>query len=251
MKLKGYFVLFCVLAVLTFVGIGLWHTHQQVCEKVVITIQNPSNDTILTEKQVADLLSPLHLEGTSFKQIHRSEIERQLRQNVWIDSLVNLSNRGSSLVVTVKVKEPFLAIFPVSGDPYYIDATGGFLPNHPNIKSQRMVVNGRVTTGYSKGCKIQSLKNKTLFEAYTIIQHLQEFPHLADQFSQLFVTDKGEFELYNSLGQHIVVLGHSDNMSHKLQQLSQVYDYALVHLGMNTYKTLDVRYKNRVFGIKK
>ena len=85
---------------------------------------------------------------------------------------------------------------------------------------------------------------------YLIAQAILEDPFSTAQFRQMYVNEKQEIELIPTVGNHVVLFGTEENAEDKLFNLKETYSHALVY-GVEQYKQLDARYKNRIIAKKR
>lgn len=253
MKLKGILLLLLLVAVIAGVVLAIARFRPKTCERAEVRLVYTGADTVLTEGEVLSILRNrgIQLTGTALGKLRRSDVEEALRSNVWFDSLLNLTPVGATLRMNIRIKSPLLAVYPENGLPYFIGYEGELLPDNSRVHSNLPVLNGNIRTPYTPGKNIQDLKERALGDAYRIALALNADTLLAPQLTQLYVNNDGEIEAYNCLSRHSVLIGHSDNLDRKLQQLHIVYDRALIHLPADTYSQVDVRFNNRVFATRK
>ena len=230
MKLKGFLLLFLLVAVVAGVVIAIVCLRPKVCERVEVRLEYAGPDTLLTPQEVRAILRShgLTLEGSAPGQLRRSEVEAALRTNVWFDSLLTLTPVGSTLMMNIRVKSPLIAVCPANGLPYFIGHNGELLPDNCRVQSGLTVLNGNIRTPYTAGKNVHDLKEHSLNDAYCIARTLNADSVFSQQLTQLYVNDDAEIEAYNPLFRHTVLFGHADNLEQKLRQLHIVYDEALI-----------------------
>ena len=253
MKLKGILLLLLLVAVTAGVVLAIVYLRPKECDKVEVRLAYTGPDTLLTDGEVLGILKSkgIVLEGSAPGKLRRSQIEEALRSNVWFDTLLNLTPMGTALMMEVRVKSPFIAVFPNGGLPYFIGNNGEILPDNSRVSSTLFVLNGNITTPYTPHKNVRDVKDTSLYEAYLIARAIAADTLLSGQLTQLYVNDNSEIEAYNTLDRHSVLIGHADNIGKKLEQLHIVYDEALIYLPAGMYSQVDVRFQNRVFATKK
>lgn len=253
MRFKAIVIILLVLTVGVLVGIGIVNKNKQVCEDVQIDIVHRGKDMLLTQNDVLNLLkqSNVVLKGTKQNEISKTEIESALRRSCWFDTLSNLTFKGDVLMMEVAVKHPFIQVYRENGDTYLIDEAGRFLPYSSKVKESLIVLNGNINVAYSPQNTVNNVKDKSLYEAYQIAQMISKDEFCRNQFSQIHINSNKEIELYGEIGRQVVLLGHVDNAAEKLENLKLIYKDALVYMGLNKYKQLDLRYKNRIVATKR
>lgn len=253
MKLKRILMALLALVVVSFVVIGIVHSYHQTCTSVAITLSNKTENPNLTAGTIEQILKntgtyPL---GKPLGKVSRDDIQRALRQNVWFDSITSLNRNGSKVELSVAARVPLAQVFPASGSPYLISTNGDFLPVPPHIAYHLILVSGLVNTQYSAGANIADSKETALRDAFRTALYISRHPSERAQYSQIYVNNSRELELYNNVSQHVVLIGNADRLPEKFDNLRTVYSEALVYLPPKQYSRIDARYKDRVFATKK
>ena len=71
------------------------------------------------------------------------------------------------------------------------------------------------------------------------------------QIQEIHVTPAGELELTPQIGDHIILLGDTSNLTDKLYRMRTFITEGLDQAGWNRYKAIDLRFKNQVIGVKR
>ncbi len=253
MKLKRIFMVLLALVVVAFVVVGIVRSSHQKCTSVAITLSNKAPNPNFTEKTVEQILKntgtyPLN---KPLGKIDRDDIHKALRQNVWFDSITSLSRNGSKVELSVATRVPLVQVFPSSGNPYLISSNGDFLPIPPCVAYHLILVNGLVNTQYTVGANISNCKEAALVNAFQTALYISKHPTEKAQYSQIFINNNREIELYNNVSQHVVLIGNAERLPEKFENLQTVYSEALVYLPSKQYSRIDARFKDRIFATKK
>ena len=63
---------------------------------------------------------------------------------------------------------------------------------------------------------------------------------------QIFVNEHGEIELVPKLGDHTIIMGNGPEIREKLENLRSFYLQVMNKIDWNTYKTINLKFKNQV-----
>ena len=113
----------------------------------------------------------------------------------------------------------------------------------------KITVNGQsaiylpVATGDIKGAK-------TMKELVDIALFLQDNRFWREQIEQIHVTPKQEIVLIPRIGNHLIELGHADNLEKKLDKLKEFYKEGLNKVGWNKYRKLNIEFDKQVICTK-
>ncbi|MBQ7550873.1 MAG: hypothetical protein IJT04_05035 [Bacteroidales bacterium] len=252
-KFKSILIICLVLAVLVIVVVSAVRIRKQTCEAFVVKIENMGENKVFSAVDVENLLRAAgqYPVGKVQKSIKREALSNVLSANVWFDRITSLSRKGNELLLVVSMKKPLVRVFPQHGASFLLDTQGGLLPDSSGVLDRLPVLNGSIKTNYKKNATIDSIKEKSLLNAYEIISKVSEDECLAAQFPQFVARPNGELDMYSVVGNQMVHVGWADNIDEKLQNLHIIYADALAYMNMNDYSQLDIRYKNRIFATKK
>jgi cell division protein FtsQ len=63
---------------------------------------------------------------------------------------------------------------------------------------------------------------------------------------QLFLNEEGEIEMFPKIGQQIIMLGDTSQVKEKLRNLKVFYTDGMKTTGWDSYKTINLKYRNQV-----
>ena len=97
------------------------------------------------------------------------------------------------------------------GENYYMDEAGELIP-HSNYTANVIVATGSVTQDYARRYLVP----------FGVM--LRDDPFWNHQIQQINVLTDGGIELSPRVGDHLIFLGHPDDLDRKLSRLKRFYD---------------------------
>lgn len=169
-----------------------------------------------------------------------NELEKSLNEHPWVQNAEVYINKKKKLIIELIQNQPIARIFYQNNTTVYFDSTGVELPvdyvypqpiphftNVPLLKEETKSI----------------LLKENILNLSKVI--------LADSFwnaqiTQIHVSNNLEFDMSTIMGDFVVRLGKGGDYAEKLHQLYIFFDKGLAKLGWDTYKYIDLRYKNQI-----
>lgn len=217
---------------------------KQVVSDMVIKIDHTSGNFFITESDVLKALNEsLPDSGATIQTEHLRDLELKLEQMPQIDeSNVFVDNVGH-LSINVKQRQPVYRVIRQNMKSYYVDKDGFKFPVSNKYTASVPVVTGFIAdNGKDEG----PIETDLSVEIRKVMQKIIADEFLSAQFGQLDVTAKGELELIPRVGKHIVQLGNSNDIDKKLKRLEIFYEEGLKKSGWNSYRIINVKYKDQI-----
>lgn len=227
-------------------------------KQISISIDNPAENDFIDEFDVKYFLEERHqqLQNNEVSNINIRALEKALNSHPAIENSEISYEVNGELTIQVKQRRPMLRILNQNGESYYIDSTGKIMPLSFKSSSRVLVVNGFLNEPYARRyqfsindlLKNESLKSLTLLdEIYELTQNIYADSCLSKLIHQIYVNEQEEFLLVPMIGKQEIILGKTDNLSHKLNKLKLFYKEGLNKTdSWNKYKSINLKYKNIV-----
>ncbi|MDR3047336.1 MAG: hypothetical protein LBU51_06965 [Bacteroidales bacterium] len=236
-----------VLKLLIFVGViavvilAVVKMSARKCTDISIKIDSENEYPAISDEYLISTLlqAPFPIVGEKLKDIHTDSISKIIKLNPFIEEIEKIRFERTTLVITVKLKEILMRVFPEKGEQFFIDKKGEILPFSPLVKEKTIVANGHIAN------------NKTqLQKLFLLATAIDNHEFSKSQFWQIFVNAHHEFELIPTIGDQIVLVGDETNIEQKLFNLEKVFSNILIFKGLNEYSYLDARFQNRIISKK-
>jgi cell division protein FtsQ len=222
--------------------------NHKTCKGYEIEIKGSSEKWFLDKKAIADLLTGNNvITGKILKRIELSQIEARLENNPWIKNAELFFGNNQVLQVRIEEREPVARIFTVTGNSFYIDSSGHYLPLSDKFSARLPVFTGfpsdKLTLNSADRILLGHIKKVSAF--------LSQSPFWMAQIAQTDITPERTFEMVPVIGQHIIVFGDGTDCDKKFTRLMVFYQQVLSKAGMDMYKRVNIQYAKQVIGEKR
>ena len=210
------------------------------CKDITIHINDIDDKTFVTESDIRQTLrkSKLRLVGEKFDSIDTHEIARMLENNKLVRKAYCYHTPDSSLRIDIEQRRPVLRIQSATIGDLYIDKEKMLMPVQSVIPMQIPVATGYIS------------KEIAETELLAIADFLNDDSFWRDEVTQIYVNTNGDIELIPRVGQHTILIGDSQNLEEKLDNVKTFYKKVLKRKGWNYYKVINAKFKNQVIGEK-
>lgn len=217
------------------------------CKDYSIKIKGTQKNLFVDDQAIVKILEMSgngKIKGRKKSSFNLLEIEKLLKNNVWIKDAELYFDNHNVLHVSVTEREPVARVFTVSGKSFYVDDYGKMMP-----LSDRLSARVPVFTGFPS--KVISKRDSILLnDVKTTSSFILHDPFWMSQVAQIDITADRNFEMIPVVGNHTVLLGDGENMEQKFHRLFIFYKNVLSQTGFDKYKAINVQYAGQVIGIK-
>ncbi|MCP4123808.1 MAG: hypothetical protein GY751_18825 [Bacteroidetes bacterium] len=217
---------------------------QQVVSDLTIDIDHTSGNFFITEQDVrASINEILPDSGSMLHTKDLKELENKLDNIPQIGHSNVFVNNTGQLSIEVIQRSPLYRMIRANGTSYYVDAGGYKFPVSDKYTARVPVVTGFIA---DNGENVGLIGSDLGYELHELFTALDKDPLWKAQFGQVDITSKGELELIPRVGRHVVQIGNTSGLEDKLKRLKVFYMEGLTRAGWDTYKTINVKYKDQV-----
>jgi cell division protein FtsQ len=210
-----------------------------------VRIYLPNNKQVqfITEDAIREMLfTGRHLDPVNQKlnQLDVHSMESILQSNPWVREAQVYVDAQDRLHIIVRQRVPVVRVFQVNGDSYYLDTARRSMPVCPRFSSYVPVVTGAPKLGNdSAGDAVRG-------QIIGLVSYLSARSFWNAQVSQIAIRQDHDFELIPVLGSQRIILGDTNNLDEKLNNLFAFYKQVQNRLGWDQYRCIDLRYKGQV-----
>lgn len=222
---------------------------KMVCKGVKINIEGKN---FLVEK--GDILTLMNKVLPQFvsrplDEIPVEEIEKVVRMNPFVERADIFIDLDGIVRINVQQREPIVRIINKNYQSFYIDKKGRKMPLSLNFSPRVMVANGFIDELPAYNDTLKTATAKQIFElAQFTTNEKNEF--WSAQIEQVYVNDNEDLELVPRVGDHRILLGNTEGLEQRMNNLMVFYKKALPRMGWNEYKIINIKYQNQVIGIR-
>ncbi len=234
---------------------------ETICSKVKVSILDSLDDRFMDEQTVQDFIHGLDMKvrGEPAESINIRKMERYLEEKPVIQRAELYFTANGDLHIDIDQRNPIVRIINEKGRSYYIDRHGVIIPLTSNHSSHVLVASGEVVEFFEPArthripCPEQydGKKNYDICKIYDMALFIHDNPFWASQIEQIYLNDKGEFELIPRVGGHLIKLGKYDGFRVKFRHLKAFYQKGLNNVGWNQYLEINLKYDNQIVCTKR
>jgi cell division protein FtsQ len=205
---------------------------------IAIELEQPEDQFFINKEDVMELLLKADdsLKTRSLPAINTDLLEESLKDNPFVSEAEVFSTLDGLLSVHVKQKEAVARVLNPSRH-YYLDAEGHPYPTTLNHSARVPVITG-VTDSVS------------IYNAYKVLSAINNEPYFNGWLAEINIHNNGAMELIPRSGKHRVLFGRNTNVTSKLKRLYAFYTHVVTPQNLNTWKTLNVIYKDQLISTK-
>ena len=162
---------------------------------------------------------------------------------------------GGHIVVKASQRHPVARVF-AAGREFYIDRHGRAMPQSSLGEINAIVASGNITDridtllydrlDIAVLAADSATANLGIVDIWKTACYLDANPNYGCLFDQIFLNAAGDVVLTPKLGDHIVVLGKSDNLDNKFARLQLFYIKVMPKSGWDAYSRLNLKFDNQV-----
>lgn len=180
--------------------------------------------------------------GESIKKLSKSmldlhKLEKRVLSHPMIEDAAVFLTVDGVLKTNITQRTPMARVITDSSS-FYIDKQAKKMPLSKNYAARVIIVKGNIN-------------NKSIKEIHRLVQKINADVFLKKQITAVKILPQKEFMLEVREGNHKILLGNLNNLSHKLQNLKAFYKKTLLDSTIKSYKTINLKYQNQVVCTKK
>lgn len=208
------------------------------CRNTEPIIKDSSNAQFVSSREIMNYLDRYEINpyGQSFKNIDLRKLEKRLENHLFVSKAQCYLSPNGTVNVEIKQRKPVLRVSNGSAGGFYLDKEGKKFPLSSAYAAYVPIASGEVilTEDYVR-------KNLHEFAVY-----IDDDKFWRAQIEQIYVRGNGVIELIPRVGDHVIILGTTENYKAKLKKLRTLYDDAFSKIGWSKYSKIDLRYKGQV-----
>lgn len=221
---------------------GFKWQHKKTIQAVKISITNPAAANFLNaayiqrilHTQFGDEIVNQSVNGTTI-----SKVEGFLNKNSWIQNAEVFVDVNNNLQIEVTQKTPFIRVFEQNGASYYLDRSLHPIPLSESYTPVLMAVANVPSNNYT--AKLNTFKSIAF-----IANYIEADTFWNAQTQMIEVRDINDFALLTALGKQLIILGDTNNLQNKLDNVFLFYRKLLKKIGWNLYTTIDARFDGQL-----
>lgn len=210
------------------------------CTDFKVEIADSGKYCLISSVEVERLISRAALipVGKSYSAIDTDAIESKVKEFRQVRRVVCYKTAEGVVRLRIDQRIPILRVIDARGGQYYIDREGKDMPISSFSSAYVPVATGNITSEFARN------------ELFLFAQYLEKHPFWNAQVMQIDVSKTEVVSLVPRVGTHTILIGRVENLDQKFANLRLLYDKGFDRIGWNSYKIIDLRFKNQIICTK-
>ena len=229
----GVFILF-IGSILLWLGKG---RKSRVCDRLVVKIQNPPNETFVTEEEVieyATLEGQDQVEGRRMDAVSLEALENRVLKNPRVRRCEAYWRLTGTLYLDVEPYYPIARMVRNGKPGFYLDDRGHTFPPPRNYAARTLLISG----GYVN--HRHHLKDSLSAPIRDVIRFIRSDPFWSVQITQLDIDRDGFMHAVPLVGDYLIDLGYPTQMELKWEKLKEYYEHLQNQTSLQPQRRLDI-----------
>jgi len=225
-------------------------------------------ETIIIENQRDCLLSVADVDSlilTAFpsltnediKNVHCGDVQKMLLQHPYVEEASVEMTTGGKMKTEITPAVPVVRLF-YQNNEFYISHSGKCLPLAAN--HYRHIIVGNVDANEPPLRNISALnladtsnhkQPKSLLKIWKMASFLHDNKQYDDVFDQICIDNAGDICLVPKLGDMTVVVGDTNDLDKKFENLWAFFEQGISQTGWDTYSVINLKYRDQVVCTKR
>lgn len=231
-----------------------------VCPEFRIEVDYGNAPVLITQSNIRQEITreKIKVRENTIGKIEVEKIRKILGSNPYLkQATVNVGVNGI-VKASVTQRKPMVRIVDLRGKQCYMDDEGGLMPLSPEYPARVTIASGNIKPVGSIR-KPDRKKNEPplfkklpedLLKVYLTAKALSKDTFCNALAEQIYINGAGKVELLPKIGQQNIILGDTSRLEEKLRNLRVFYSGGMKNEGWNTYKTINLEFRNQVVCIK-
>lgn len=246
---------FATVSLVVLLGFSYKEQKVQLCKGLKIKIADNTGNFFIEPKDIVELLNSKagKVKMTEMKDIDLGLLEKVVYTNPFVSKAEVYITIDGYVKISVWQRNPVIRVVTFDNEHFYIDDTGAFMPVTSDFTSSVPVATGYIfdkpiQRNIANALQLSSdTTEKPVLVQLTEVAHFIRHNEFWDaQIEQLYVNEKAEIELIPRVGKHAILIGNSDDLEAKLNNLMIFYKEGISKTGWDTYSQINLKFKDQV-----
>jgi len=190
------------------------------------------------EKMIFSEIDTLSEENENF-----FEIEKKLQSHPHIKEIKVYKDLTGNLNVSLSQFKPVARIVSGKFNNHYIDRDGTLFPTSKNFSKRVILIHLPDIFSFESNFLTGSVFGKDLLN---MINHINEDDFFKKIISDIDVDRNKNIIIHPVISKQKIIFGYPDMLEEKFQKISLFYNDIVTAKGWNTYKSVNVKFKNQI-----
>ncbi|MFY0591413.1 cell division protein FtsQ/DivIB [Roseivirga sp.] len=216
-------------------------------EDIDVEIENAFENFFIDEADVMSLI--MENEGDSvlgdkFGRVSLKAIENRIESHSFVKDAEVFRDLKGHLVVKARQNKPVARLISNRGESAYIGEDGDLLPVSTKYTARVPVITGRYV---AKMLDLTNVKDREEdADIFDLVNHINADKFWTKQVGQIIINSSDDIIMYPQVGNQMLELGNAKNIENKFKNLKIFFKEIMPTKGWNTYKRVNVAFKDQI-----
>lgn len=188
--------------------------------------------------------------------IHILALQKNLEQNPFVSHAEASTTLDRRLRVKLTEREPYVRFYTTDNASYYIDKNRVIFPTENDHISRVIVANGQLEPlpiPLQTAFKLDHLINKkhAVFSVAKVAEVITHDPFMQVLVDQIYVNEQNEIELTPKIGDAIILIGDTNDISQKIFNISAFFQSRGSDSRLMEYSSINAKFRNQIICTKR
>jgi cell division protein FtsQ len=241
-------------ALLTAVGFAEKSQHEVKCQGLEVVIVDSTGHYFVAPNDIKSLFNSksTSVKGKPLSQIDMKMMEKRALSNPFVASAAVYATIDGHIRMDIYQRDPLVRIINYNNEHFFVDRSGGFMPIGNEYAARLPVATGFIFDRMTQmsldfSAPIPDTSGKPILQqVFEVAEFIRKNEFWNAQIEQIYVNEQFDMELIPRIGNHSILIGSSDSLSRKMENLFRFYKDGASRLGWQSYSKLNLKFNDQV-----
>lgn len=242
---KSFYFLLVVVVMMVFIAFVERKGMDKTYRSMEVYVQGIRDVYFVEEAEIINLLQnefPSLKPGITLGSISLGKIEKKVESHPFVKKAEVFKDLKGNVVVKIEQHRPVARIIRPMAAHGYISSEGLILPTSTHYTSRVLTLEGPMA---EELLSLENLSSK-YGDLMNLIHFIEKDDFWSAQIAGLEIDRKMNIKMYQQVGQEVVEFGRPIDIEEKFEKISLFYKEILPVKGWNSYKRVNVKYKDQI-----
>ena len=200
-------------------------------------------DSSFINKKSLEKIIFLEMDTLSDEKVNFFEIEKKLHLHPHVKEVKVYKDLTGNLNVSLSQFKPVARIVSGKFSDHYVDKDGIIFPTSKNFSKRVILIHLPDIFNFESNSLTESVFGKDLMNMINLINENDFFRKII---SEIDVDRNKNIVIHPVISKQKIIFGYPDMLEEKFQKISLFYNDIVSAKGWNTYKSVNVKFKNQI-----
>ncbi|OEJ99508.1 cell division protein FtsQ/DivIB [Roseivirga misakiensis] len=216
-------------------------------EDIDVEIENAFENFFIDEADVMSLIMENEgdsILGDQYGRVSLRAIESRIESHSFVKDAEVFRDLKGHLVVKARQNKPVARLISNRGESAYLGEDGDVLPVSPKYTARVPVITGKYVSDMLELSNVNEREDDA--NIFAMVNFINEDKFWAKQVGQIIINASDDIVMYPQVGNQMLEFGDANNIERKFKNLKIFFKEIMPTKGWNTYKRVNVAFKDQI-----